>query len=258
MGEGVTGLKHKQRVVPFFTELAGEGNGSWQEYVVVRQDLLWPVPDSISDEVAAQSTMNPWTVYGLLADLKVPKGEYLLQSAAGSVLGRQIIQYANHLGVKTINIVRRSEQKEELKALGADEVISSKDEDVVARVKEITKTKLVYGAIDTIGGTSTQTVCQCVRSGGEVFAIGRMAGVAYATVDHSDLFRGVRLTGWGLANSWNDKERRQVYVRECSKLLEEKVFQPMAGEKFDLADFETAIKKSDEVGRGGKVLLTSY
>lgn len=63
-------------------------------------------------------------------------------------------------------------------------------------------------------------------------------------MDLSDLFRGVRLTGWGLANTWNDKESRKVYVREASKLLEEKVFQPMAGEKFDLADFETAIKKS--------------
>lgn len=45
-----------------------------------------------------------------------------MQSAAGSVLGRLVIALAKKWGIKTINVVRRSEQKEELKALGADEV----------------------------------------------------------------------------------------------------------------------------------------
>ncbi len=45
--------------------------------------------DSISDVSAAQFIVNLWTVYGMLTDLKVPKGEYVLQTAAASVLGRQ-------------------------------------------------------------------------------------------------------------------------------------------------------------------------
>ena len=49
-------------------------------------------------------------------------GSYVIQSAAGSVLGRIIIALSKHWGFKTINIVRRSEQKEELFAIGADEV----------------------------------------------------------------------------------------------------------------------------------------
>jgi NADPH:quinone reductase-like Zn-dependent oxidoreductase len=57
-------------------------------------------------------------------------------------LGRQLIKLAKHWGIKTINLVRRKEQKAELEALGADEVISTSDEDVVTRVKDITGGKL--------------------------------------------------------------------------------------------------------------------
>ena len=48
----------------------------------------------------------------------VLQGKYLLQAAAGSSLGRQLIQYARHVGVKTINVVRREEQVQQLKELG--------------------------------------------------------------------------------------------------------------------------------------------
>jgi NADPH:quinone reductase-like Zn-dependent oxidoreductase len=68
--------------------ISNGGGGSWQEYVSVKEDMLTRVPESIPDEVASQFIINPWTVYGMLKDLAVPRGEYILQTAAGSVLGR--------------------------------------------------------------------------------------------------------------------------------------------------------------------------
>lgn len=79
-----------QRVVPFLWQAVEQGNGSWQEYVAVSEDLVWPVPASISTEVAAQFVMNPWTAFGLVQHVQVPAGEFLLQTAAGSVVGRQV------------------------------------------------------------------------------------------------------------------------------------------------------------------------
>ena len=58
------------------------------------------------------------TAYGFLETLKVPPGEYLLQGAAGSTLGRQLIAMAKERGVKTINVVRRKEQVQELLDIG--------------------------------------------------------------------------------------------------------------------------------------------
>jgi NADPH:quinone reductase-like Zn-dependent oxidoreductase len=254
VGEGVTTVAKGQRVVPFVSRERPKAEGSWQQYVSLRQELVWPVPDSISDEAAAQFVTNPWTVYGILTDLKVPKGEYVLQTAAGSVLGRQLIQLAKHWGIKTINIVRRAEQKEELKALGADEVISTDNEDVATRVKEITGGKLAYAAVDAVGGTLTKQVTASVRDGGQVFLYGVLGGYD-ATVGVGDLlFRRVRVAGWALTDSV--PERFEEYIDEVSKLIEAKIIVPLVGETYDLADFQLAIKKSTEVARGGKVFLT--
>lgn len=62
--------------------------------------------------------VNPCTAFGMLDDLDVPPDKYVLQTAAGSVLGRMFIALAKRKGVKTINIVRRSAQEEELLGLG--------------------------------------------------------------------------------------------------------------------------------------------
>ncbi len=56
--------------------------------------------------------------YGFLETLQVPKGKYLLQSAAGSTLGRMLIALAKHRGVRTINVVRRRAQVQELLDIG--------------------------------------------------------------------------------------------------------------------------------------------
>lgn len=58
------------------------------------------------------------TARGLLDSSQPPKGEYLIQTAAGSTLGRMITSLAKHMDIKIIDVVRRSEQKEELQRLG--------------------------------------------------------------------------------------------------------------------------------------------
>ncbi|CAM6092597.1 unnamed protein product [Calypogeia fissa] len=256
IGEGVTLVKPGQRVVPLIWGQTRMGNGSWQEYASLKEDMVVPVPDSIPDEVAAQFVINPWTAIGMLEDLNVPKGEYFIQTAAGSVIGRQIIQLAKHLDIKSINIARRPEQKQELLALGADEVICSTTEDVVSRVKQITSKKLAYGALDAVGGELTQVITASVRRKGQVFIYGVLEANK-ASVGISDLMREVSVTGWILSNRWDNTKVREGLIQRALTYLEKKVIEPFVGEKYDLANFREAIKRSEDVGRGGKVLLTS-
>ena len=61
---------------------------------------------------------------------------------------------------QTINIVRRSAQIQELKSLGADEVLCSAEVDVAAKVKEITGGKGAYGAIECVGGDLFAVRCR--------------------------------------------------------------------------------------------------
>ena len=114
------------------------GNGSWAQYVAVPEAALVAVPDQLADDAACQFMVNPLTVYAFLDLLKVPEGEWLLSNAANSVLGRMLIALAGARGVRTVNLVRRREHMGELTALGADAVVVVREEDVVARVQEIT------------------------------------------------------------------------------------------------------------------------
>ena len=126
--EGID-LKVGSRVVPLIFDYVQIGKGSWTEYAVVSATNVVGIPDQVPDESAAQSIVNPLTVLGMLDELlsevkpeDSQKDIYILQAAAGSTLGKQLIQVAKFRRVKTINLVRRAEQIAELKALGADEV----------------------------------------------------------------------------------------------------------------------------------------
>ena len=100
--------------------------GNWAEYAVIPARQARPVPDDIPDEQVASFFVNPATVLAMVRHvLAVPRGEWLLQSAAGSTLGRMIIKLGRHDGFKTVNVVRRREAIDELKALGGDVVIAS-------------------------------------------------------------------------------------------------------------------------------------
>jgi NADPH2:quinone reductase len=100
------GLRPGRRVA-----VLASGGGSWQQQLVLSARHVVPVPDDIPDEQVASFFVNPATVIAMASHLlQVPAGAFLLQSAAGSSLGKMLIRYAKHQGFATINLVRRREQ----------------------------------------------------------------------------------------------------------------------------------------------------
>eukprot|EP00250_Pteridium_aquilinum_P004648 c14859_g1_i2 orf=31-1047(+) len=255
VGEDVCNVKVGQRVFPMSNK-----QGVWQEYIVVCADDVIPIPPSLSDEIAAQFLVNPWTVVGMLEVLQVPKGDFILQTAASSVLGRIFIQYAHHMGIKTINVVRRSSQVKELKALGADVVINSTLEDVVEKVKKATNGEMVHSAIDCVGGKMTNTAVSCVRDGSTVIVFGALGSLHIEASIPDLVFRGIKLQGFWLfpwLKSLSHTKHGEIKHLLMS-LLEKNIITPLVGEKFPLHAVQEAIIKSLEPNRGGKVLLVSY
>ena len=250
-----TELKAGTRGVCFFD--ARNGNGSWQEYVALPASNFIPVPDSVTDESAAQFLVNPVTVVGMLEEIAAPPGEYVLQSAAGSTLGRQLITVAKKRGLKTINLVRRPEQAAELKAIGADEVICTETEDVVARVKEITGGKGAWGAVDAVAGPLTQRISGSVRDGGLVLIYGAMGGLEFTGSVGDVLFRSVTVRGFWL-NLYLGKlsaERKGAVFNEVVSWLADGTLVPNSGQRFPLSDVVAAVQASQATARGGKILL---
>ena len=99
-------------------------SGTWAEEVVLSARHVVPIPDDIPDDAAATFFVNPATALIMVNRvLQVPKGSWLLQTAAGSALGRMIVRLAKSQGIRTINLIRRADSKAELQQLGADAVI---------------------------------------------------------------------------------------------------------------------------------------
>jgi trans-2-enoyl-CoA reductase len=245
-----------------FTSVEG-GQGTWQSQVVASEDDVFVIPTEagLDDTSLAQFYVNPVTAYGMLADLDIPAGAYLLQTGAGSVLGRQVIQMCNAKGIRTINVVRREALVEELKALDADaEVIVAESADaIIEQVSKITDGKGAYGAIECVGGEVCKGVVSSVRNNGVVFLYGAMGGLEITCGIPDILFRGVQVKGWWLVNYMGGKTVAETAAvcQEILKLMTDKVVTPYSGTVFGLSEVRAAVAEATKAARGGKVFLSS-
>eukprot|EP00208_Stichococcus_sp_RCC1054_P006972 CAMPEP_0206150012 /NCGR_PEP_ID=MMETSP1473-20131121/38078_1 /ASSEMBLY_ACC=CAM_ASM_001109 /TAXON_ID=1461547 /ORGANISM="Stichococcus sp, Strain RCC1054" /LENGTH=335 /DNA_ID=CAMNT_0053547501 /DNA_START=678 /DNA_END=1685 /DNA_ORIENTATION=- len=252
LGPGVTGLSVGDRVV------VGTLLETWAQYAVADAAVVVRVPDGVSDRVACQFFVNPVTVVGLLDAAAVPEGKWLLQGAGFSSLGRQLVQYARHRGVKTISVVRRNEQIEQLKALGADEVIDSNVEDVVKRVKAIAGPDGAWTVLDPVLGDFTTTALRSVRNGGTVLIYGAMASdeVKFPIMELLQMQRsatGFVMPGWLHKDG---PEAARKILENVMELIEQRVL-PVedAGQEFYFKDLHAAIKAHWAPGRTEKIFI---
>ncbi len=257
LGEGVAGWRVGDRAIPL-----GAG-GTWRESVTVAADQLLPVPDAVSDEVAAQFVVNPVTAWVMLEEeLGLRPGDWLAQTAAGSALGRLVIQLAQLRGYHTVNFVRRVEQVAELRALGADAVFSTDEApdvgDLVARVRALTDGRGVAGALDAVGGETGALALHCLRPGGTLLVYGLLGGEPLPLHNGEMLFRGLTVRGFWLTHWFQHTppERAQTTLRELMGLMAGGQLAPTVEAAYDLADFRAAVAHAQRPGRQGKIILT--
>ena len=252
LGEGVSHLRAGQRVIPLGVA------GTWQEFIVAPAAQLIPVPDSVSDQTAAQFVVNPLTAWIMtVEELSLQPGEWLLQTAAGSTLGRVVLQIARQRGFKTINVVRRREQCEELKALGADEVICTDDEDIPERVREITGREGLKKAIDAVGGETGAAVANALGRGGVMLVYGLLSGRPLPLDGGRMIFTSSTLRGFWLGDWMRSAppERQQATVAEMLRAMATREVVPPVEAEYPLAEVLAAVEHSERPGRSGKVLL---
>lgn len=254
LGEGVDPALAGQRVVPL-----GVSPGTWAERLAVPAGALVPVPDGVSDEAAAQLVVNPLTAWILVTDeLDVQPGEWLLQSAAGSTLGRVVLQLARARGFRTIDVVRREEQARELLALGADETIVAGRDDIVARVREITGGEGVAKAIDAVGGDLGAGLAAALAARGTLVAYGRLSQQPMPLDTGLQIFRGTTVRGFWLTRWFGEVSRDHVErtIATVMGMMADGVVDPPVEARYDLADVREAVAHAERPGRAGKVILT--
>ncbi len=171
IGPGVTDIKVGDRV-GFVGPLGG--------YAAERNapaERLVKLPDNISYEQAAAMMLKGMTVQYLLnRTYKVTKGTIVLIHAAAGGVGLIACQWANYLGATVIGTVGSKEKGELAKANGAHHIINYRNEDFVAKVKEITNGKLCDVVYDGIGKDTFPASLDCIRPMGMFVSYGASSG----------------------------------------------------------------------------------
>jgi NADPH2:quinone reductase len=171
VGPGVADLKVGDRIAYV------NGPGCYAEERLLPADRAVKLPANITYEQAAGMMLKGLTAqYLLRRTFKVEKGNTILMHAAAGGVGLILCQWAAHLGATVIGTVGSKEKAALAEANGCHHTILYRDEDFVARVKEITGGKLCDVVYDGIGKTTFPASLDCLRPLGLFVSFGSASG----------------------------------------------------------------------------------
>ncbi len=172
VGKGVTALKVGDHVA------YGTGPiGAYSEARVMPAEKLVKIPKGVSDETAAAMMLKGLTAQYLLRQTyRVKKGETVLFHAAAGGVGLIAGQWLKALGVTAIGTVGSEEKAKLARKHGYKHVINYKTEDVVARVKQITKGAMVPVVYDGVGKDTWERSIDCLAPLGMMVTFGNASG----------------------------------------------------------------------------------
>ncbi|HAV35997.1 MAG TPA: quinone oxidoreductase [Massilia sp.] len=172
VGEGVTHVQPGDRVA-----YAGRPNGAYSALRVMPADILVKLPDTIDFETAAAMMLQGLTVQYLFnGTYKLQQGQTILFHAAAGGVGLIACQWARALGVNLIGTVGSKEKGELALAHGAAHVINYNEEDIVARVLEITGGAKVPVVYDSVGKDTFIRSLDCLQPRGLMVSFGNSSG----------------------------------------------------------------------------------
>lgn len=173
IGAGVTEVGVGDRVA-----YASEKPRAYVQMTVMPIARLVKLPDFIDDETAAAAILKGLTAqYLIRGAYPIKSGETILIHAAAGGVGLIMCQWAKHLGVHVIGTVSTDEKATLVKQNGCEHPIVYTKEDVVARVRELTKGEGLPVVFDGVGGSTFEQSLACLRRRGLLVSYGSAGGV---------------------------------------------------------------------------------
>ena len=172
VGPGVTEVAVGDRVA-----YADAPPGAYAEARLMPAHRLVKLPAAISDRQAAAMMLQGMTVqYLLRRTFQVRKGDWVLFHAAAGGVGLIACQWLKHLGATTIGTVGSDAKAELARAHGCHHVINYRNEDFVAKVKELTGGAGVHVVYDSVGKDTFDGSLDCLAPRGLMVSFGSSSG----------------------------------------------------------------------------------
>lgn len=231
-------------------------DGSNAELVCIDYRSAAKKPATLDHDHAAALPLAGLTAWEALHNHgQMMPGDWVLIHAGAGGVGHFAIQLAKIHGCRVITTAGREETIAVCKALGADEVINYKSDDLVARVTEITGGKLCQVVFDTVGGETFNTSLRCVGYYGRVVTI-----VPGIPTDHiNSLFAksaSVHLEYMGIPTMFDvDPQRQGATLAKMAALVDEGKLKPIVSHRVKLEDLAEAHRLQESGRTIGKIVI---
>ena len=252
VGEGVSEFRAGDRVA-----YASEKPRAYTQATVMPIKRLVKLPDWLDDETAAAVILKGLTAqYLIRAAYRISEGETILIQAAAGGVGLIMCQWAHHLGARVIGTVSSREKAELAKANGCDHPIVYTEEDVVARVRELTSGAGLPVVYDGVRGSTFEMSLLCLKPRGMCVSYGTAGGL----IPPFDLFRLNRMgslyvTSAGLANYLQDRAELLERAEDLFGIIKSGAVRVAINQRYPLADVVRAHRDLEERRTTGSSLL---
>src|ERR1700704_497309 len=231
--------------------------GTWRDAVAVKADELVVVPAGIEPVHAAMLKINPMTTWRLLHDyVDLARGDWLIQNAANSAAGRAVIQIAHELGYKTVNVVRRKELIEELRAEGGDVVLVD-GENLRDEVKVAVGGAPIRLGLNAVGGESALAVANALAPESTMVTYGAMSLQPLKIPNGLLIFKDLRFRGIWI-NRWYDNAtmaQRMETFRPLFEMAKRGLLRTKVEKAYQLSEAKAAVQHAAQGKRGGKIIF---
>ncbi len=251
IGSAVSNLRVGQPVISL------DRVGNWCEAYVTDAKNLIPLPDGTPLEQAAMLSVNPPTAWRMLegfVDLK--PGDWVIQNAANSGVGRAVIQIARLRGLKTVNIVRRKELIPELEAEGADIVVTD-EMPLSKQIRDLTGNADAPLGLNAVGGESASEIAKSLSDHGTLVTYGAMGLQPLQMSNSLLIFKDLRFRGFWI-NAWYKRadtgEIQEMFDQLIPLVTSGKLEVPVE-KTYPLTDAKEALVHACQNGRTGKILF---
>jgi len=231
--------------------------GTWREAVAVRASDLVAVPPEIDPVHAAMLKINPMTAWRLLHDyVELNRGDWVIQNAANSAAGRAVIQIARELGYKTVNVIRRAELIDELRAEGGDVVLVD-GENLRDDVKHATGGAPIRLGLNAVGGDSALRLANCLAPESTMVTFGAMSLQPLKIPNGLLIFKDLRFRGIWI-NKWYDNatmaERMDAF-RPLFEMAKRGLLRTKVEKSYSLSEAKAAVAPAAQGKRSGKIIF---
>ncbi|MGD9526523.1 NADPH:quinone oxidoreductase family protein [Pseudonocardia sp.] len=233
------------------------GQGGYAELVVLDADATLPWPDGMAAAQAAGMLITYQTgVCALHHRGQLREGETLLVHAAAGGVGTAAVQLGKAAGARVIGTAGGPEKCALVKELGADEVVDYANEDLVARVKELTAGRGADVIFDPVGGDVFDASRKLAAFEGRILVIGFASGAHAAAPTPHVLVKNYSVVGvhWGYYRQMRP-EMIPLWQRQLDELWAKRLIDPLVGTELPLDRAPEALRLLGSRGSTGKVVL---